>query len=595
MSKERNHLFEVSWEVCNKVGGIHTVITSKAPYLVRYYKENYCLIGPYFPENAVSEFQERVPSEKLQNIFEKLHNEGIVCHYGNWLINDKPNTILIDYTGYTYKNNEIKTRLWEKYGIESLGTPFHDFDEPILWGHAVGRLLEEISKIYKKEKIIAQFHEWLSCGALLYLKMNNVKVGTVFTTHATVLGRTLASKSIDLYHILETIDPEKEAKHYDIEAKHQVERVSAQVCDTFTTVSEITGLEAEYFLKKKPDVLLFNGIDIKDHPDLDEVAIKHRLYKNKIKTFLHYYFFPYYPIDLDNTLIYFLSGRYEFHNKGMDIFIKSLGKLNEKLKSEKSKKHIVVFFWVPGPAIRIKPRISKARAYYYDIWESVTDDLHTIKKKLITCIISHKSINERRLFSKKFIEQTNKKLRNFMQQGNPPVCTHDLENEEHDKIIQSLKAENLTNKKEDPVKVIFYPIYLTGADSLLDLTYTEAVSGSHLGVFPSYYEPWGYTPIETAALGVASITTDFSGFGRYLIQDTTMENTGISILNMFSESNDKQLENLYKVLYWFSKLTTQERVKNKVAAHRLSTLVDWEILVHNYLKAHQLAANNVYR
>ncbi len=594
MSKEHKHLFEVSWEVCNKVGGINTVLVSKAPYLVKQYKENYALIGPYFPESAVAEFQEKIPPDRLHHIFEKLHAEGIVCHYGQWLINEKPATILVDYTGYAYKNNDIKAALWETYGIDSLGTAFHDFDEPILWGHAVGRLLEEIAASYKKEPIVAQFHEWLSCGALLYLKMKGVKIGTVFTTHATMLGRTLAGNNVELYSLLSEIDPEKEARKWNITAKHQVERVSAHVCDVFTTVSEITGIEAEHFLAKKPDVLLFNGIDLKNRPTFDELAVKHRLYREKIKNFLQYYFFPHHSFELDNTLIYFISGRYEFHNKGIDIFIEALGRLNQTLKTERSKKNIVVFFWIPVDAVRIKPTISKARAYYYDIWDSINDDISTIKKRLITCLISQTPITDSRLFSTDFINLTKKKVLRFVSPGNPPLCTHDLRNEDSDAIIQGFTEKGLLNRKEDKVKVILYPIYLNGADSLLDLTYDEAVIGSHLGVFPSYYEPWGYTPLETAALGVASVTTDFAGFGRYLNQDSAREKSGIFIIDMFGKDHETKVSNLFETVLKFTHLGTDERVKNKVEAQRLATLVDWEILIHNYLRAHQMAAERAY-
>lgn len=595
MSKERKHLFEVSWEVCNKVGGINTVLVSKAPYLVKQYKENYSLIGPYFPENAVAEFQEKIPPDRLHHIFEKLHEEGIVCHYGQWLINEKPFTILVDYTGYAQQNNDIKAKLWETYKIDSLGTYYHDFDEPILWGHAVGRLLEEIVLSYKKEEIVAQFHEWLSCGALLYLKMKGVRIGTVFTTHATMLGRTLAGNNVELYSLLTEIDPEAEARKWNITAKHQVERVSAHICDVFTTVSEITGIEAEHFLKKKPDVLLFNGIDLKNRPTFDELAVKHRLYREKIKNFLQYYFFPYHSFELDNTLIYFISGRYEFHNKGIDIFIEALGRLNQKLREERSKKNIVVFFWIPVDSVRIKPSISKARAYYYDIWDSINDDISAIKKRLITCLISQTPITDSRLFSTEFMNLTKKKVLRFVMQGNPPLCTHDLRNEDSDAIISGFRNEGLLNRKEDKIKVILYPIYLNGADSLLDLTYDEAVIGSHLGVFPSYYEPWGYTPLETAALGVASVTTDFAGFGRYLNQDSARENSGIFIIDMFGKDSETKVSNLFDTLYKFTHLGTDERVKNKVEAQRLATLVDWEILIHNYLRAHQLAAERAYQ
>ncbi len=590
----KDYLFEVSWEVCNKVGGINTVIASKTPQLVKYYKDRYCLIGPHPPEKTVTEFQEKIPPEKLHHIFERLHKEGIICHYGKWLITGEPNTILVDYTGYVHRNNEIKARLWEKYGIDSLETSFYDFDEPILWGYTVGRLLEEISKSLRGKKIIAHFHEWLSCGALLYLDMAGVKMGKVFTTHATVLGRTLAGNNVDIYNILDRIDPDKEAEKWHVKAKYQVDRVSAQVCDVFTTVSEITAIEAEHFMGKKPDLLLFNGLDMKKHPTLEEAAIEHKLYRGKIRNFLQYYFFPYYSFDIEDTLVYFISGRYEFHNKGIDIFIESLGKLNEKLKNEKSKKTIVTFFWIPGDAIRIKPALSRARAYYYDVQNSIDDDIDEIKKRIIYSLISQKPISESKLFNRDFLYQTKKKVLRFLKEGNPPLCTHDLKNEEEDPIIQSFKEHGLLNRKEDRVKVIFYPIYLTGADNLLDLSYNEAVIGSHLGVFPSYYEPWGYTPLETAALSVASVTTDFSGFGRYITQDTQRENIGIFVINMFGKSPEEKIDNLFKTIHKFTTFNKDERIRNKLEAKRIACMLDWRELIHNYLKAHKLAIERAY-
>jgi len=593
-SKSKNILlFEVSWEVCNKVGGINTVIKSKVSHLIKHYKGDYFLIGPYLSEKAVKEFQERIPPEELQGIFDKLKTDGIICHYGEWLIPEKPKTILVDYKNYINKKNEIKAQLWESFKIDSLNTEFHDFDEPIIWGDAVGKLLEEISRIsreYKNRKnIVAQFHEWLSCGALLYIKRNGIKIGTVFTTHATVLGRTLAGNNVDLYRIISEIDPEKEAYKWKIQSKHQVERVSAHESDVFTTVSEITAIQADHFLGRWPDVLLFNGLDMEKYPCFEEVSIKHRLYREKIKSFLQYYFFPYYPFDLDNTLIYFISGRYEFHNKGIDIFIKALSRLNRRLKEEKSKKTIVAFFWVPRDVIRIKPELVQSRAYYEDIEESIDDNLKDIQGRIIRALISKKSFTETDLFSKEFLFKTKKKVLRFLRKGTPPLCTHDLFNEEDDPILKGFKESNLLNKKGDRVKVVFYPIYLTGADNLLDLDYNESIIGTHLGVFPSYYEPWGYTPLETGALGVASITTDFSGFGRYISSDLGKKDLGIFVIKMFNKSEEEKIENLFEVLYRFSQLDREGRMENKIEARRLASLVDWDKLIGNYIKAHELA------
>ncbi|MEM2918800.1 MAG: hypothetical protein QXY62_04815 [Candidatus Altiarchaeota archaeon] len=589
-----NFIFEVSWEVCNKVGGINTVIKSKVPQMLKHYHDNYFLIGPYIQKKAVIEFQEKVPFDFLHDVFSALNKEGIVCRYGKWLTEGEPNTILVDYTGYKYKNNEIKAKLWESFKIDSLGTDFYDFDEPILWSTAVGCFLEKFARNFKDKKIVAHFHEWLSCGALLYLKRNNVKLPTIFTTHATVVGRTLAGNNFDLYGKLPDIDADKEAYNLKVHSKHQVEKISAHVCDVFTTISEILALETKFILGRDPDILIYNGLDFSRYPTIEEISLKHRLYRERIREFLRYYFFPYYSFDLDNTLIYFISGRYEFHNKGIDLLIQALAKLNKKLKEENSKKTIVVFFLIPKEVIRIKPEISQARAYYEDFRSLVDENLSDIRSRVVDSILSKKQISEKTLFSKEFIFEAKRRAFRFFKDGLPYLCTHDIHNEESDLILKALRENELLNRRDDKVKVIFYPTYLTGADSLLDLSYNEFILGSHLGIFPSYYEPWGYTPLETAALGVAAVTTDFSGFGRYLLK-LNEGKKGIFVIEMFNRPVDKKIENLFQVMYNFCKLTREERVRNKLEAQKLSKLVDWEVLIEGYIKAHNLAVERVYK
>jgi len=590
MEKEADYLFEISWEICNKVGGIYTVVKSKAAEIMEYYKENYFAIGPFFPEKVAGEFQEKVPPDKLAKAFEKLQKQGIKCHYGGWLIKGEPNTILVDFSGFTSKKDEIKTSLWQNFKIDSLNTQYFDFDEPVIWSYAVGKLLEEIKNVFNDKKIVAQFHEWLAGAGLLYLKQNNVKVATVFTTHATILGRTMSFANEELYEIFDKINPEKKAYEYGIQAKYLTEKQSALNADVFTTVSEITAIEAEHLLGKKPDVLLPNGLDLKKFPTFEEASIKHRLYRERIKEFLMYYFFPYYSFDLDNTLLYFLCGRYEFRAKGIDIFIKALAKLNEKLKKEESNKTIVAFFWVPGNIRAIKTGLLENKTFFEDITDAIDDDIGEIKNRIIYSIVSKKSITEKNIFDEDFLHENKKKVLKLMKKGDPELTTHDLQDEKNDSIIKSLNEAGLLNKKEDRVKVVFYPIYLTGADQLLDLGYYECMQGSHLGVFPSYYEPWGYTPLEAAALGVSSVTTDLAGFGRYVNEKSAQsKNPGIFVLKRLGKKDEEVVEELANALYYFSSLSKQERIKNKMDAQRLAALAEWEVLIKNYIEAYNLA------
>lgn len=591
MEKKADYLFEISWEVCNKVGGIYTVVKSKAAPIMEYYKENYFLVGPYFPKKAFGEFQEELVPDNLRHVFETLRGEGIDCKYGKWLIGGEPNTLLVEFSNFVNKKNEIKKGLWDEFGIDSLNTGYFDFEEPVIWATAVGKLLEEIQKAFADKKIVAHFHEWLTGAGLLYLKKINCPIATIFTTHATMLGRTIAAHE-ELYGIMDKINPLDKAYVYNMQAKYMTEKQSALNADVFSTVSEITGIEAEKLLGKKPDVLLPNGLNLSKFPTFEDAAIKHRLFKSKIREFMLYYFFPYYSFDLEKTLMYFLAGRYEFHDKGIDVFIRALSKLNERLKEEKSEKTIVAFFWVPGNIKGIKPELLESKTFYRDIQDSLEEAKVEVIDKMLYGIISHKEITKATLFNEEFLSTIKKKVMKLQREGSPPLSTHDLYNEEKDLIISHFREYNLTNKEEDKVKVVFYPIYLTGADSLLDTSYYESMLGSHLGVFPSYYEPWGYTPLEGGALGIASITTDLSGFGRYLLkQGEQKKNPGIFVLNRFNKSDDEVVEELANTLYSYSQLTRKERIENKINARGLADLADWKFLVEHYIEAHNLAVS----
>jgi len=591
MQGKSDFMFEVSWEVCNKVGGIFTVVASKILPMQRFYKARYFAVGPYFPGKTKADvFKEEIPLDFLKDVFEKLLSLGIKCHYGKWITDGDPNTILIDYTNYTHKVNDIKKEFWDRFKIDSWGSKYHDYDEPMLWSYTVGMLLEQLKNKLAGKKIVAQFHEWMSGGGLLYLKSRQIKIGTVFTTHATMLGRTLATNNIDLYGLLDKLNPYEKAYEFGVQTKFLTEKACAHSADVFTTVSEITGLEATHLLGKKPDVLLPNGVDVERFPTFDDASIKHKLFKGKMKKFLMYYFFPYYTFDLDNTLIFFLAGRYEFHDKGIDVFINSLAKLNEEMKKNGTEKTIVAFIWVPTSVKNIKEGIMENRSYFEDIEDSVHDIIEEVNDRIVYGLVGRKDINSEFLLGPTLIKETKKRIARFSKDGNPPVCTHDIYNEDDDPIMKSIKLNNLLNTKEDKVKIIFYPIYLTGADNLLDLTYYEAIMASHLGVFPSYYEPWGYTPMEAGALGIASVTTDLAGFGRYIQKHgITDKNPGIYVLKRHNMPVDKVVDQLTNVFLKFKSLSKQDRIENKLRAKRLADMADWNILIENYIEAHNLA------
>lgn len=579
-------LFEASWEVCNKVGGIYTVVTSKAGLLKKRYSEYY-LIGPYFEGNAKIEFEE--VSCKENCYCKDLLKEGIKVYHGKWLIKGEPNAILLDTSQLMQRRNEIKSKLWELYKIDSLMSQW-EFDEPTVWAWAVGMLIERMAKDHLNKKIVGHFHEWLAGAGLLYLKYKKSQVKTVFTTHATILGRSIAGDGEDLYSLLPNLDPEKESFKKNIRDKFTLERASAQNADIFTTVSEITAIEAEKMLGRRAEVLVLNGLDMAKFPNFEEAAIKHVESRERIKEFISYYFFPYYQFDLDNNLIIYILGRYEFRNKGIDIFIKALAKLNAILKDNNINKTVTAFFFIPGGHYGIKPEILENKNFYRHIQNFVHRHGHTIQKKIINSIITKGKINPQELISEEFIQDNYKNVLGFKKKGNPPLVTHYIPNEDNDQIISHLRLAGLDNSKDDKVKVIFYPVYLNGVDGLIDLNYYDTIIGCHLGVFPSYYEPWGYTPLESAALGVPAVTTDLSGYGMFInTKSKAIPNSGIYVLTRHNKSEDQVVDDFTSMLLTFTKFDKRERVRNSMNAKDLAGMADWKELVENYIEAHNRA------
>lgn len=582
-------LFEVSFEVCNRVGGIYRVLESKANRMVQHYDEKYFLIGPYYKKNARGEFREEAPPEKMKEVFKKMEKEGIDCHYGRWLVKGEPATILIDFKNYFHQVNDIKREMWESFQVDSLNTG-HDFDEPVCWSYAAGKLIHELSLRYDNEKMVAHFHEWLSGPGLLFLKKKKSNVKTVFTTHATSLGRTLAFNNINFYNSLEKIEPEKEAEKYNVLSKHLTEKAAAKESEIFTTVSEITGIEAEKFLERKPDFLLPNGLDIEKFLSFEDIVVKHRLQRRRLRNFVASYFFPYYTFDIEETLFYFIIGRNELRAKGIDVFLDSLGRLNEKMKKEGDKRTVVSFLFIPTETERVNPALLENVEYFRDLQDSLEGAFPDIEERILQNILREKELNKKNLISDDYLFDIEKKLHRMKRENeNPPLSTHYLSSGE-DEIMKRMKEAGLLNREEDRVKIIYYPIYLTGYDGLSNLSYEEALEACHLGVFPSFYEPWGYTPLEAAALGVSSVTTDLAGFGRFRTGlKTKKDRPGIYVLKREKKEDEKVVRDLEKFFYEFMKTSRRERVENKIEARKISSKADWRKFISFYIEAHNKA------
>ncbi|MCA9460107.1 MAG: glycosyltransferase [Nanoarchaeota archaeon] len=538
-----NFLFELSWEVCNKVGGIHTVISSKSREIMKKF-QNYYFIGPYF-ESSLKAFEEKEVPKKYEEKYSKLLEMGIKIHFGNWKIDTNPNTILIEYLGYSSNINEVKKTLWDNFKIDSIRSQWYDFDEAILWSWVSGIVIKILSED-SNESVIIHAHEWMSGGAIFYVKsIENIiekkKFRTVFTTHATMLGRALSGTGNNLYEIVDKINADEKAYEIGVETKHQSERALAHISECFTTVSDITNNEAKYFYSKEADKILYNGFDNFNIKNIDELNIDFEKSRKDINEFLEAYFHSFYDLNLDETQVFYTSGRNEFRNKGVDIYIKALGKLNKKFKEENSSKNIINLFLIPIGNFNEDTMIRKS-----------IEDYNAGKKG----------------------ERIHKIA---------PFSTNEIPSE--NEIISSFIKEDLLNRKEDKIKVIVVPLYLDGDDTFFKKKYYKIIEGLDLGIFPSYYEPWGYTPMESISYAVPTITSDFAGFGKY-IKKNIKEQNGVLILEREGKNFEESSEILYQQLLKFSKMNKKELLNQRIEAKNLSTIFDWKKFAQNYFEAY---------
>ncbi len=603
VEKEPEVCFEVSFECGNKVGGIFTILKSKSGEMKNKYGDNYWTIGFFNPKEYINNFEEKKIPEELEKIFSELEKEGIKCYYGRWFQANDVNLILIDPKKFHEKKvTDIKKQFWEDYKIDSINVGF-DFDEPIVWSYTVGMLIEKMlgMKGIKGKKSVAQFHEWLSGAGLLYLKEKNLPVGLVFTTHATRIGR---AKSGCGENLMEEVNKgleegkyfdDQEAYKYELQAQHMMELTTAKEADIFTTVSDIVKKEAKYILKRTPEVVAPNALDLTGAYRTRRLTILHEKYREKIDKFLEAYFSPYYPINMKDNMVIFVSGRYEYLNKGVDIYINALKDLNERLKKRNSKKLVFAFILIPSGIKGPKSSILGNLVHYQKMRDLVKEKMVEVTDDIVSQMLYHKKIDMGEILDEEFLNDM-KILSNFFmkhQGKNPPLCAYELDyDEKEDTIIKALQEASLTNKEEDKVKIIFYPTYLSPSDGLMGLDYNEFVIGASVGVFPSRYEPWGYTPFETAVLRTLSVTTDVAGFGKFILKNVPKENP-IKVLHMMNNSNNNVNKELADILEYFVFMKKEDKTRLKIKTRETVDILDWKVQVVNYFKAHGLAVKKM--
>ncbi len=558
------------------------MLTTKAKKVKEIFGNNYLAIGFYNPKRMEIVPQEMPPHLKL--IFADLEALGIKGIYGRWVEAGDLPILLLDTKEFEARHvNWIKTKFWEVYKIDSLFAG-PDYNEPIAWSFAAGMVIERLRK-YMKKPLVLQFHEWLSAGALLYLKMNKVPVATVFTTHATVLGRAAAGAGKELKGNLDEL-----AKSFggSTLAKHHTEKAAAEVADVFTTVSEITGEEAELVLGRAPDVITYNAVSENFVPAISALISDKVMLRERLIEFIRAYFLPYYFLDLSDHVVLFTSGRYEFTNKGFDLFIDAIAELNNRLKAINFTKPIFAFLLVPTATLGVKDEVVQNFILYRRVKELVKEEVSGLYEKLFESLNSE-AVKD--ALEKVYVEMKRSLDRFLSRRGRkPPVCAFQLSYpEEQDAIIRRLLEKGLDNRQENVVKVVYYPVYLNKQDELLGLTYSEFVTASSAGIFLSRYEPWGYTPMEAAGKISIALTTDVGGFGL-AVKKLGLDGRGIFVVNMKGKSNEEIVKQVADILEKFVKLEKDERLAIEVNASRIvKKHFTWKRMIRHYMHAYELA------
>ncbi|PGH31653.1 glycogen [starch] synthase [[Emmonsia] crescens] len=596
----KNHvLFEIATEVANRVGGIYSVLKSKAPVTTAEYGDRYTLIGPLNRASAVVEVEELTPSDPhLLETMASMKERGVDMMYGQWLIEGAPRVLLID-TGAGYKYlDEWKGDLWNAAAIPS---PAEDSEanEAIVFGYLVAWFLGEYISRDRTRAIVAHFHEWLAGVALPLTKKRHMDVTTIFTTHATLLGRYLCAGSVDFYNNLQYFDVDAEAGKRGIYHRYCIERAAAHSADVFTTVSHITAFESEHLLKRKPDGVLPNGLNVKKFAAVHEFQNLHSNAKDKINDFVRGHFYGHNDFDLENTLYFFTAGRYEYRNKGVDMFIESLARLNHRLKAAGSSTTVVAFIIMPAQTSSLTVEALKGQAVVKSLRDTLEMVEQGIGRRLFERCLSWKEgdnmPDEKDLITSQDRVLLRRRLFAMKRHQLPPIVTHNMMNDAEDPVLNQLRRVQLFNHPSDRVKVVFHPEFLNSSNPVLPLDYDDFVRGTNLGVFPSYYEPWGYTPAECTVMGIPSITTNLSGFGCYM--EELIENSsdyGIYIVDRRMKGVDDSVNQLTNFMFDFACKSRRQRINQRNRTERLSDLLDWKRMGMEYVKARQLALRRAY-
>lgn len=524
-----DYLFETSWEVCNKVGGIYTAIATKSRLLAEQYKDNYILIGPDIWKETHQNPEFTEDKFLYKSWHEVAESEGFRLKIGRWNIPGKPVVFLIDFTPYFSEKDKIFAHFWEHYKLDSL-TGGWDYIEPAFFGYAAGKLIESFYNynLSHLDKIIAQFHEWLTGTGVLYLKEHVPQIGTVFTTHATVVGRAIASNSLPLYKNLENYNAEAIARQFGVMAKYSLEKLAAWEADSFSTLCRNINLECRQFLEKDADVLTPSGFDDAWVPSKKTFDIKRNEARKKLLEVAS----ALTGQELAKDTILILTSGNEMRIKGLSIFIQAMGELN---RQSKLPQHVVAYIAVPTG--------------------------HVGPKKYLLDRIAN---------------------RDFQSPRAGDFTTHNIAEPENDQVLRKIKECGLQNRPEDKLKVVYIPTYLDGSDGVFNLAYYDLLIGFDGTIFPSYYEPWGYSSLESLSYHIPTITTSLSGFGQWVKQLFPSLKDCTAIVDRDDDNDQEVVLAIVRHVFTCASKSEKEIIKSKIKAWEISRTAQWKGLIHNY-------------
>lgn len=560
-----DYIFESSWEVCNKVGGIYTVLSTRAKTLQDAMPDRLIFIGPDFwleKENPLFVEEPSLWADWRRH----ARVNGLPIRIGRWQIPGRPVVVLVDFQPFFARKNDIYGALWNDFQVDSLHA-YGDYDEASMFSYAAGRVVESFYNHFLDEskRVVYQAHEWMTGLGALYIHKFVPAIATIFTTHATTIGRSIAGNGKPLYDYLFAYNGNQMAEELNVQSKHSIERQTAHHVDCFTTVSDVTAHECLELLDKQPDVVLPNGFELDFVPKGVTFVNRRRKARRRILEVANALMGT---ALTDDTLIVSTSGRYEWKNKGIDVYLEALCRT---LHDNRLQRQVLALIEVP--AWQAGPR---------------------------------RDLQER--------------LKNYRSTPLPePFITHELREPGADMVTQTLHRWGITNRESSRLKIMFIPCYLDGADGIFNLHYYDLLLGLDLTVYPSYYEPWGYTPLESVAFKVPCITTTLAGFGLWANEQKAaalreqanakgsarkstaasdriasatpcyLDTDGVEVVQRSDYNYNEVSDHIRDEIIGFSSLSEQEVTRARKAAASLAAKAQWKYFIDYYYQAYDIA------